>query len=73
MMGFHTMLLAFVTDLLSVNRRLLEELQAYHRERASRDGSAWQGAAGPTRELAPRGTSAPPESEPETLAVRKAP
>lgn len=32
MMGFHTMLLAFVTDLLSVNRRLLEELQAYHRE-----------------------------------------
>lgn len=32
MMGFHTMLLAFVTDLLSVNRRLLEELQAYQRE-----------------------------------------
>ncbi len=33
MMGFHTMLLAFVTDLLSVNRRLLEELQAHQRER----------------------------------------
>jgi len=32
MMGFHTMLLAFVTDLLSVNRRLLEDLQAYQRE-----------------------------------------
>jgi glycosyltransferase involved in cell wall biosynthesis len=54
MMGFHTMLLAFVTDLLSVNRRLLEELQAYERERASRAATAWHGAAGPTRELASR-------------------
>lgn len=36
MMGFHTMLLAFVTDLLSVNRRLLEELQSAERERAAR-------------------------------------
>jgi glycosyltransferase involved in cell wall biosynthesis len=38
MMGFHTMLLAFVTDLLSVNRRLLEELQAAERERSYRQG-----------------------------------
>ncbi len=72
MMGFHTMLLAFVTDLLSVNRRLLEELQAYHRERASRERSAWHGSAGPTRELAPRGSAAS-ESEPATLAVPKSP
>lgn len=34
MMGFHTMLLAFVTDLLSVNRRLLEELQRAERARS---------------------------------------
>src|SRR5690606_27281131 len=34
MMGFHTMLLAFVTDLLSVNRRLLEDLQLAERTRA---------------------------------------
>lgn len=54
MMGFHTMLLAFVTDLLSVNRRLLEELQAYQRERASREGTAWHGGEGPTRELGAR-------------------
>lgn len=33
MMGFHTMLLAFVTDLLAVNRKLLEELQADQRKR----------------------------------------
>ncbi len=31
MMGFHTILLAFVTDLLSVNRKLLEELQLEQR------------------------------------------
>src|SRR5690606_26791392 len=31
MMGFHTMLLAFVADLLAVNRKLLEELQAGER------------------------------------------
>ncbi len=59
MMGFHTMLLAFVTDLLSVNRRLLEELQAYHRERAIREGGAWLGAAGPTRELPSSGAEPP--------------
>jgi glycosyltransferase involved in cell wall biosynthesis len=34
MMGFHTMLLAFVTDLLAVNRKLLEELQAAERQRS---------------------------------------
>jgi hypothetical protein len=33
MMGFQTILLAFIADLLSVNRRLLEELQAGHRSR----------------------------------------
>lgn len=31
MMGFHTILLAFVTDLLAVNRKLLEELQIEQR------------------------------------------
>jgi len=39
MMGFHTILLAFIADLLSVNRRLLEELQAAERARAFRPGS----------------------------------
>lgn len=34
MMGFHTMLLAFVTDLLAVNRKLLEELQVAERKRS---------------------------------------
>jgi uncharacterized membrane protein YedE/YeeE len=34
MMGFHTMLLGFVTDLLAVNRRLLEELQLAERKRS---------------------------------------
>ena len=33
MIGFHTMLLAFVTDLLAVNRKLLEELQQAERRR----------------------------------------
>jgi hypothetical protein len=33
MMGFHTMLLGFVTDLLAVNRKLLEELQLAERRR----------------------------------------
>ncbi len=33
MMGFHTMLLGFVTDLLAVNRKLLEELQQSERRR----------------------------------------
>jgi hypothetical protein len=33
MMGFHTMLLGFVTDLLAVNRKLLEELQQAERRR----------------------------------------
>jgi hypothetical protein len=33
MMGFQTILLGFIADLLSVNRRLLEELQAGHRSR----------------------------------------
>ncbi len=39
MMGFHTMLLGFVTDLLAVNRKLLEELQAVERQRSLREGS----------------------------------
>ena len=34
MMGFHTMLLGFVADLLAVNRKLLEELQLAERKRA---------------------------------------
>jgi hypothetical protein len=33
MIGFHTMLLGFVTDLLAVNRKLLEELQQAERRR----------------------------------------
>jgi glycosyltransferase involved in cell wall biosynthesis len=37
MMGFHTMLLAFVTDLLAVNRKLLEDLQTSERERSLRE------------------------------------
>ena len=32
MIGFQTMLLAFVVDLLSVNRRLIEELQFHMRD-----------------------------------------
>ncbi len=35
MMGFHTILLGFVTDLLAVNRKLLEELQLAERKRQS--------------------------------------
>jgi glycosyltransferase involved in cell wall biosynthesis len=34
MMGFHTILLGFVADLLAVNRKLLEELQAAERARS---------------------------------------
>lgn len=37
MMGFHTMLLGFVADLLSVNRKLLEELQFAERKRALKE------------------------------------
>lgn len=44
MMGFHTMLLAFVTDLLAVNRKLLEELQAGQRERRLREHSQAAGS-----------------------------
>lgn len=47
MMGFFTMQLAFVTDLLSVNRRLLEELQAYQRR------EAFSAAAESVRERSP--------------------
>lgn len=43
MMGFHTMLLGFVTDLLSVNRRLLEELQAAERARGFRERASHSG------------------------------
>jgi acyl carrier protein len=68
MMGFHTMLLAFVTDLLSVNRRLLEELQAYQRESRLRESSAAEqlGAVLHTSFLA----EAPPEEG--ALAVEPA-
>lgn len=34
MMGYHTMILAFIADLLAVNRRLLEELQLAERRRS---------------------------------------
>jgi glycosyltransferase involved in cell wall biosynthesis len=37
MMGFHTMLLGFVADLLAVNRKLLEELQLAERRRALKE------------------------------------
>jgi len=48
MMGFHTMLLAFVTDLLAVNRKLLEDLQTSERERSLREHSMRKlGAASP--------------------------
>jgi hypothetical protein len=36
MMGYHTMLLGFVVDLLAVNRKLLEELQLAERQRSLR-------------------------------------
>lgn len=39
MMGFHTMLLGFVTDLLAVNRKLLEELQLAERRRSLGEGA----------------------------------
>lgn len=62
--GFQTMLLAFLADLLSVNRRLLEELQAH--QRANRRGAEEQ-----TRALPPPPTTAPddltpPEARTET-------
>ncbi len=46
MMGFHTMLLAFVTDLLAVNRKLLEELQLGERRRTLGEGSKPASRAG---------------------------
>jgi hypothetical protein len=46
MMGFHTMLLAFVTDLLAVNRKLLEELQRAERERWLREHAVLAAAKG---------------------------
>jgi glycosyltransferase involved in cell wall biosynthesis len=39
MMGFHTMLLGFVADLLAVNRKLLEELQLAERRRTLGEGA----------------------------------
>jgi glycosyltransferase involved in cell wall biosynthesis len=39
MMGYHTMILAFVADLLAVNRKLLEELQLAERRRALGEGT----------------------------------
>lgn len=47
MMGFHTMLLGFVTDLLAVNRKLLEELQTAERERSLREHHARRLGAAP--------------------------
>ncbi len=46
MMGFHTMLLGFVADLLAVNRKLLEELQLAERRRALGEGMRVSGRAG---------------------------
>lgn len=46
MMGFHTMLLGFVADLLAVNRKLLEELQLAERRRALGDGTRANSRAG---------------------------
>lgn len=45
MMGFHTMLLGFVADLLAVNRKLLEELQLAERRRSLGDGVSKPGRA----------------------------
>jgi len=59
MMGFHTMLLAFVTDLLAVNRKLLEDLQTAERERSLREHTARRVGAAP----APL-PGAPPRSDP---------
>jgi glycosyltransferase involved in cell wall biosynthesis len=52
--GFQTMLLAFLADLLSVNRRLLEELQA--NQRASKAGDALRHVAQLT---GPKATAVP--------------
>jgi UPF0716 family protein affecting phage T7 exclusion len=43
MMGFHTMLLGFVADLLAVNRKLLEELQLAERRRSLGEGTSKTG------------------------------
>jgi hypothetical protein len=43
MMGFHTMLLGFVADLLAVNRKLLEELQLAERRRSLGEGTSKAG------------------------------
>lgn len=45
MMGFHTMLLGFVADLLAVNRKLLEELQLAERRRSLGEGTIRTGRA----------------------------
>jgi len=47
MMGFHTMLLGFVADLLAVNRKLLEDLQTAERERALREHAMRRVGAAP--------------------------
>jgi hypothetical protein len=46
MMGFHTMLLGFVADLLAVNRKLLEELQLAERRRSLGEGTSKVGRTG---------------------------
>lgn len=56
MMGFHTMLLGFVADLLAVNRKLLEDLQTAERERALREHAMRRVGAAPA--------SAPERSQP---------
>lgn len=58
MMGFHTMLLAFVTDLLAVNRKLLEELQTSERERSLREHLVRRLGAAPAS--APRSPASSP-------------
>lgn len=49
--GFMTFLLGILADLLSVNRRLLEELQRHHRGRLSRAGARERGDDAPVRRL----------------------
>jgi hypothetical protein len=54
-MGFQTCLLAFIADLLSVNRRLLEELQAHQRIARAGSLASVQSFDAPGRKLPPGG------------------
>jgi glycosyltransferase involved in cell wall biosynthesis len=63
--GFQTMLLAFLADLLSVNRRLLEELQA--NQRATKAAQAEHKAAAP--KALPQAQQLRPTEEAKSLAT----